>query len=318
MKEHRVGFSIVVICMLLLSVVGIAKAQNDAFKDVEERAAKAFETTEAVKFDSRQSLKLNTEFGVKFTQAQVIYKEHVSAIDTDSEWEAWLSRGDVLASVYYETNSGNKMGLDVDFGLFRTTTEEEEWNTEGGSNQTNDTELSGWELKLGLGYVQEFESPWEIKHVVSYGRRVLEFERRNFNVDEVQEYLYSGLVSLDLPPVIPPVKEKFIIDYLEYSPKISFNKGEKWSFSFKPGFAYMLGAEAHNDFIGENIDAEYGIIASLDAKVTYQFTELFGAYIGALGEWQYIEGDTIKDGTVEWPDNDLYTYGVMVGITFNL
>ncbi len=321
MKQHRIGFGVVVICMLLLSMVCITNAQTDIFPEVEERASKAFEKDEPIQFETKNRMKLSTEFGARFTQSRVVYKEHATITDTESKWDAWMSRGDLLAGIYHENDSGDKIGLDIDFGLFRTTTEEENWDmddtydVEGKTisvvDQKNDTEFRGWELKLGLGYVQDFESAWEIKHKVLYGRRVIEFERRNLVITDT-----SGTAF----PLDFMVDEKYTIDYIAYNPQLTADIGQKWSWSFSPGFAYVLRGRAVNDFFDTSIEAQEGFIANFETQVNYQFTEFFGAYVGGLGEWQYLEGDTTTENgkVIEWPDNDLFTYGLMLGITLKL
>ena len=300
MKAQRAGYVAIGICLLLSGLGGVASAEDDAFSAAEKRALAAFDTSESVETEINQ-LKLSAKLGVRFTEARIKYEEHpsVNDNDTDGDWHAWMTRGDLLASIYHETDSGNNLGVEIDFGLFRTTTEEEDdWRV---VDQENDTNFRGWELKLGLGYIQVLNEPWKIKHILSYGRRVIEFERNHFVLTNETE-----------------IDERYTIDYLEYNPQLILEGKQEWLFSFNPRVAYVLRGETDSDLFDGTIEAEEGVILGADAKVGYQFTESVAGYIGALGEWQYLEGDTAEGGNVEWPDNDLFTYGLMIGVTFTL
>lgn len=315
MKGFREGLYVVVgICLLLLGSGTKVRAQVDDFAEVERRAL--YGGIDDLELISKKELKLTTELGAKFTQAQMIYEEHASVAKGDSNWEAWLIRADFTAAAYFETDAGNNIGLEADLGLFRSTTEEEDWGD--GIIRDNDQhvvygsdmEIDGWEFKLGLGYLHNLKGSWEIKQRVFIGRREINFKRQKFE--------YTGTPSSDNSME----KEKVTLNYVEYSPYFIYKAKDKLTVSFSPGIAYVLKGKSYNSSYDVTFNSDEGIIARLEGQLNYKFTEVVTGYMGVMGEWQHLEGDdtTIEEyaNPVEWPDNDLYTYGVSFGVTFSL
>jgi hypothetical protein len=321
MQKYRGAVKAVGLGLLVLSW-GVVAMPQLAKAELSEREAALAEFS--IKEDELaiKNPKFYTQFDVRVTQARVQFEESGTLKDSESSWDAWLTRGDLMLSIYNDRGSKNDIGIEVGFGVFRTTSEEENFdldfsteidgNTVTLSDQENDMDFNGWELKAGIGCIHDFEGPWKLKNLLYYGRRVIEFDRTNIDLTDINNVTFEGDTVQD---------DEFTIDYIGYSPHITAEWEDGWSFSFKPGFAYVVNSEAQLDAFNSTIDGEGGFIASTEAQMGYSFNENISAYIGILGEWQYLEGDTEEGAgneSFEWSDNDLYTYGLMVGLMLNL
>jgi hypothetical protein len=312
-----VGFRVV---LLLLAWETLANAQTSILSEAERKMFSGFATEEDVAI----SPKFTTRFGVRLTQGKVRYEEHFSTVDTDSDWDAWMTRGDLMTSLYLERDSGSDIGLEINFGVFRTTTEQENWHRDDTyslsgqtliiTQQENDTDFNGWELKLAVGWLYDPDGPRQVKHLIVYGHRIIDFDRKDF----VLTGTLGGAPYKSTNSTI--TGEEYTIDYLGYNPHFVLGAKEKWSLSFNPSVAYVIRNEAYNDYYKISIDGKGGIIASGEMLLGYQFTDEVTGYIGAMGEWQYLEGNTTTASgvNVEWPDNELFTYGGVIGLSFGL
>lgn len=319
MRGYRVGFYVVCMSLLLFSIVTVASAQMDDFADAERRALS--DVMEHLDLGDRKKVKVITEADVKLTGAKMVYREHASITDAESRWETWLTRADISASFYVETDAGNDIGLEMGLGIFRTTTDEEDvdmndWVVVNNASRRivdikNDTEANGWEFKIGLGYLHDLYGSWDIKQKLFFGRRVIEFKRKDFVYTEA-----DGGVHTDNDVI----KEKTTLYYIEYNPTFKYEMRKKWSLYLSPSFAYVPESKEYNDSNNETIRSNQGIIARCEGQLGYKFTKSVTGYIGGTGEWQYLEGDTktVDGEDIEWPDNDFYTYGVVFGLTFDL
>ena len=340
MKGYRISFKVVCISLLLFSIATVVSAQSDWFEDAERRALS--EVMEPVGLGKEREVKVTTETGVKLTVAQMVYKEHASIANTESEWKTQMIKAEVSASVYVETDAGNDIGLELGLGLFRTTTDEENWDSDNiivKSNeikfedttivdQKNDTEAHGWAFKIGLGYIHDLYGSWDIKQKLFWGRRETKFKRKDFE--------YTAADPTDpVPPGNIVVEEKVTLYYIEYNPTFDYKMGKNWALFLSPSFAYVPKGKAYNRALNITFNSDQGIIARCEGRLNYKFTKTVTGYIGGMGEWQYLEGDVKTEKfniinsvtgevirqeihSVEWSDNDLYTYGVVVGLTFDL
>ncbi len=309
MKIFKICSIVIGICIILCAAHSQVKAQSDLL-DME------------VDDNLMAKPKFVTRFSVKLSQEHINYKEHGSLKNADSDWSAWLTRGDVIATIYNQTDTGKDMGLEFDYGLFRSTTEDETWSIEDTyiisgetyyvTDKENETNLTGWELKVGFGLLHDFEGPWSMKHLVFYGHRVLKFDRKRVVLTHDEDVAYGT----------SDIKNEFSyqqLDYIGYSPQLMSDWNKDWMFLIKPSAAYIVNSQAHvQDFTGvdDDIDGQGGLIMGLEVEAGYRLTENFLAHVSALGEWQYVEGN--ESEKAEWADNDLFTYGISVGLSFGL
>ncbi len=293
-KDWR--WTVAVFAWVMVTTLGLPKSSSAADAELIKEMSKSMWDEKSLSEEIKDRPKSKFKGWVDISPLQlywVRYEEDFSISDTKSDWDTIMFRGDIGVGLLYELDETNYIGPEAQFGLFYTQEEDEDFK--GDAEVSTPKRFDGYELKLGVTWEHVLNPQVILRPIsISYVIREIDFRRKEKDV-----------------PTADKISETNTLRYLEYSPLISFIR-DRLKINFRPAFGWILENESRSSGNRGTTKGDGGYLWRAELKVAYQFLENLEGYVSGLYEFQFQEGDI--DGDFEWGDNEMQTYGVMLGV----
>ena len=242
--------------------------------------------------DDVEDMDVSWEINLDTELAGVSYEEEDA--DITSDWSTFYHR----TSLNVANNDKENFEGEVEFGMFYTATDTENWDVGSLEYQTNDMYFWGLDAQVLGGWAINFEdTPFTVTPLGGYGYKFIRFSRTDFNILNI-------ITSTEV------VDEDFNIHHLDLGAKFDYELNEKTNIFAKSLFGFVIYNEADNSSLGD-IEGDGGYIIDTEIGLNYFYKDNMSLKLSGFINLQHLDGGD-KDKVI-WPDNDLNVYGANIG-----